>query len=51
VSVRDPTGGSTFGRTRLTAREIEVLQLIAEGFSNPEMAAELGISIKLIHLD
>jgi DNA-binding NarL/FixJ family response regulator len=37
-----------FGRTRLTAREIEVLQLIAEGFSNPGMAAELGISIKTV---
>jgi DNA-binding NarL/FixJ family response regulator len=35
-------------RTRLTARQTEVLQLIAESFSNQEMAAELGISIKTV---
>jgi DNA-binding NarL/FixJ family response regulator len=32
----------------LTSREMEVLQLIAEGKANKEMAAELGISIKTI---
>jgi DNA-binding NarL/FixJ family response regulator len=32
----------------LTSREMEVLQLIAEGKANKEMAAELGISIKTV---
>ena len=32
----------------LTARESEVLQLIAEGFSNKQIASELGISIKTV---
>ena len=32
----------------LTPREAEVLQLIAEGFANKQMAAELGISVKTI---
>lgn len=33
---------------RLTAREVEVLQLIAEGMANKETAAQLGISIKTV---
>jgi DNA-binding NarL/FixJ family response regulator len=33
---------------RLTAREAEVLQLIAEGFTNREIAAELSLSIKTV---
>jgi len=33
---------------RLTSREMEVLQLIAEGKANKEMAAELGISATTI---
>ena len=33
---------------RLTARQREVLQLIAEGKSNKETAAELGIGIKTV---
>ena len=32
----------------LTSRESEVLQLIAEGFSNKQIASELGISIKTV---
>ena len=32
----------------LTSREIEVLQLIAEGSANKQVAAELGISIKTV---
>jgi len=32
----------------LTLREAEVLQLIAEGFSNKQIASELGISIKTV---
>ena len=33
---------------RLSSREMEVLQLIAEGKTNKEMAAELGISLKTV---
>jgi DNA-binding NarL/FixJ family response regulator len=32
----------------LTSRESEVLQLIAEGLPNKQIAAELGISIKTV---
>ena len=44
-----PAGGSR-KRTdgHLTARENEVLQLIAEGKANKQTAAELGISIKTV---
>jgi DNA-binding NarL/FixJ family response regulator len=34
--------------TRLTSREAEVLQLIAEGQANKQIAAELNISIKTV---
>lgn len=33
---------------RLTSRESELLQLIAEGFVNKQIASELGISIKTV---
>jgi DNA-binding NarL/FixJ family response regulator len=33
---------------RLTSREAEVLQLVAEGAANKQVAAELGISIKTV---
>jgi DNA-binding NarL/FixJ family response regulator len=33
---------------RLTSRETEVLQLVAEGFANKQIAAELGISVKTV---
>jgi DNA-binding NarL/FixJ family response regulator len=36
------------GKTILTSREAEVLQLIAEGKANKQVAAELGISIKTV---
>ncbi len=41
-------GGSPSRNARLTSREVEVLQLIAEGKANKETAAELGISMKTI---
>jgi DNA-binding NarL/FixJ family response regulator len=41
----DPGGRKT---SELTSREAEVLQLIAEGFSNKQIAAELVISIKTV---
>jgi DNA-binding NarL/FixJ family response regulator len=34
--------------SRLTSRESEVLQLVAEGSANKQVAAELGISIKTV---
>lgn len=35
-------------RSRLSSREVEVLQLIAEGHANKQVAAELGISVKTV---
>ena len=32
----------------LSSREVEVLQLIAEGFANKQIAAELGLSVKTV---
>jgi DNA-binding NarL/FixJ family response regulator len=42
------TGQPMRKATELTSREAEVLQLIAEGFSNKQIAAELCISIKTV---
>lgn len=42
------SGSSTRKPGELTSREAEVLQLIAEGFSNKQIAAELCISIKTV---
>jgi len=36
------------GQVRLTSREVEILQLIAEGKANKQTADELGISIKTV---
>jgi DNA-binding NarL/FixJ family response regulator len=36
------------GNTALSSREVEVLQLIAEGKANKQVARELGISIKTV---
>ena len=40
--------GTLKPRSPLSSREMEVLQLIAEGKANKETAAELGISIKTV---
>ncbi len=45
---RDRTGLIKKKITPLTSRELEVLQLIAEGKANKETAAELGIAIKTV---
>ena len=42
------SGPPTFRQERLTSREAEVLQLVAEGFANKQIAAELSISIKTV---
>jgi DNA-binding NarL/FixJ family response regulator len=40
--------GTPARNARLTSREIEVLQLIAEGKANKQTASELGIGIKTV---
>jgi len=45
---RDREGLLKANATRLTSRECEVLQLVAEGSANKQVAAELGISIKTV---
>ncbi len=45
---RDRSGKVRKKSALLTSREMEVLQLIAEGKANKETAAELGISIKTV---
>lgn len=47
-SSRNRNGLSKAGLTRLTSRETEVLQLVAEGSANKQVAAELRISIKTV---
>ena len=44
----DRTGALRRKAAQLTSREMEVLQLIAEGKANKETAAELGIGIKTV---
>ena len=44
----DRAGGLGRKAVRLTSREMEVLQLIAEGKSNKEIATELGIGAKTV---
>ncbi len=45
---RNREGQHTPNGARLTSRETEVLQLVAEGSANKQVAAELGISIKTV---
>ena len=47
---KPPAGGRPLRKRvpRLTSRELEVLQLIAEGQPNKQVAGELGISIKTV---
>jgi DNA-binding NarL/FixJ family response regulator len=50
LSLDTPDGHGVLKKARaaLTSREVEVLQLIAEGKANKQVAAELGISIKTV---
>ncbi len=43
--VREPAAGE---RSRLSPRELEVLQLICEGYSNREIAAQLTLSVNTV---
>lgn len=45
---RENGSAATKPKRPLTAREAEVLQLVAEGAANKQIAAELGISIKTV---
>jgi DNA-binding NarL/FixJ family response regulator len=45
---RDREGLLKANGSQLTAREAEVLQLVAEGSANKQVAAQLGISIKTV---
>jgi DNA-binding NarL/FixJ family response regulator len=45
---RDRDGFLRPNASRLTSRETEVLQLVAEGSANKQVAAALGISIKTV---
>ena len=45
---RDREGMLKANSSRLTSRETEVLQLVAEGSANKQVAARLGISIKTV---
>jgi len=47
---RSPNGSGSLPprNARLTSREVEVLQLVAEGKANKQTAAELGISTKTV---
>jgi len=45
---RDRDGLIKPNASRLTSRESEVLQLVAEGAANKQVAAALGISIKTV---
>jgi DNA-binding NarL/FixJ family response regulator len=45
---RDRDGLPKANASRLTSREAEVLQLVAEGAANKQIAAALGISIKTV---
>jgi DNA-binding NarL/FixJ family response regulator len=44
----DRTGGFKKKSNHLSSREVEVLQLIAEGKPNKQVAAELGVSFKTV---
>jgi two-component system, NarL family, nitrate/nitrite response regulator NarL len=45
---RGVVGWRKKGSVRLTSREVEIIQLIAEGKANKQTADELGISIKTV---
>jgi DNA-binding NarL/FixJ family response regulator len=47
-TARDRSGQVKVNGNRLTSRESEVLQLVAEGSANKQVAAQLGISIKTV---
>lgn len=47
--VRDPVILQCSGRTRLSPRELEVVEQVVDGFSNREIAAHLTVSPRTVH--
>jgi DNA-binding NarL/FixJ family response regulator len=48
IPVSHSGGGRADAQTELSARESEVMRLIAQGFSNKEISVQLGVSVKTI---
>ena len=48
VAASPPPPSLTGQKTKLTARELEVLQLICDGLSNKEIAATLDLSVNTV---
>jgi len=48
IAAARPAGKAGKRNNRLSSREAEVLQLIAEGKPNKQVAAELGVSFKTV---
>ena len=48
IDVSEPAVPSRKSSAPLTPREIEIVQLLAEGKSNKQIAAELGISVRTV---
>lgn len=48
ISVKKPTPSPVIANINLSARELEILDYICKGFSNPEIAKTLGLSQRTI---
>ena len=48
TNVAEPAASPRTSGAALTPREIEILNLLAEGKSNKQIAAELGISVRTV---
>lgn len=48
ISVKKPTPSPAIANINLSARELEILDYICKGFSNPEIAKTLGLSQRTI---